>query len=329
MKFMVLLLVVLAVVTAAAAVTQGARGRGHTQPADRDQMATLPRDRASRPNAALKGYQFPNPATTGVPKGWKPRRTRATDLTVTRRGTVVQDVRFTNGASILVKADNVTIRRVDMQGGSITNQFGPAPASCGHHLLVEDTTFEQIPGQFDASDGPVIGEGSYTARRIEVDGRGEGPRLSDCGPVTVEDSFISIHGADAGTRACDAVHSDGFQAYYGRGGTFTNNTIIFETKCGSSPYFVGYGANTTSKAPINTGTYNIDRMLIGGISGYPFRQQVPGSISGLRIVNKSWIYGPIDNRCSVLSPWDAKIVKVDSRYRITRVVRKQRCNTRF
>jgi hypothetical protein len=267
---------------------------------------------------------FPNPASTGVPAGWTPAQTRSTDLTITTPGTVVQDIRFTNGANINVNADNVTIRRVDMQGGRITNQYGNAPANCGHNMLVEDASFEQIPGQFNASDGPAIGEGSYTARRIEIDGRGEGMRLSDCGPVTVEDSFISIHGADPGTPQCDAVHSDGFQAYYGRGGTFTNNTVIFETECGTSPYFMGHGSITPS---INTGTYNVDRMLIGGISGYPFRQQLPGSVTGLRIVNKSWLFGPIDNRCSVLSPWDAKIVAIDSNYQVTGVVRDQPCDT--
>jgi hypothetical protein len=320
MMLMLLPVLALAAVAGASALTPDAPDRDHAQIADRGEVSTSTRDRASRPSPALKGYRFPNPSTTGVPRGWKPRRTRATDLTVTRRGTVVQDVRFVNGANILVRADNVTIRRVDMQGGTISNQYGDAPAGCGHNMLVADTTFEPIPGQFQPSDGSVLGEGSYTARRIKVDGRGEGLRLSDCGPVTVEDSFIKIHGADSGTASCDAVHSDGFQAYYGRGGTFRNNTVIFQTECGTSPWFVPGGQG-------NTGTYNIDRMLVGGISGYPFRQQVPGSVTGLRIVNKSWLYGPIDNRCSVLKPWEAQIVKVDSRYRITRVVRKQRCNT--
>jgi hypothetical protein len=332
MALMVLAVVALGLVTGVIALTSRTSDPGHAQPADRDRAATnsdgpgtKTRDRASRPSRALTGYRFPSPATTGVPAGWKPAQTKSSDLTITEPGTVVEDVRFTNGASIVVEADNVTIRRVDMQGGIITNQYGDAPANCGHQLLVEDTTFEQIPGK--VNDGAVIGEGSYTARRIEVDGRGEGPRLSDCGPVTVEDSFISIHSADPGTAACEATHADGFQAFHGRGGTFRNNTVIFESECGTSPYFMGSGVQSSSEPAINTGTYNIDRMLVGGISGYPFRQQVPGSITGLRIVDKSWIYGPIDNRCSALSPWDAKIVTIDANYRVTGIVRNQRCDT--
>jgi hypothetical protein len=282
---------------------------------------TNPRDRASRPGAVRTGYQFPNPETTGVPAGWTPRRTRATDLTVTRAGAVVHDIRFTRGASIVVRANHVTIRRVELQGGTITNQYGSAPANCGHNMLVEDATFEQIPGRFKPSDFPVIGEGSYTARRIEVDGRGEGPRLSDCGPVTLEDSFIKIHGADPGTPECEAVHSDGIQAVAGVGGTARNNTIIMQTYCGTSPWFVA--ANHDG----NTGRYDIDRLLVGG-GGFSFRQGRPGKITGLRVIDDSWVYGPLDDMlCGALSPWDAKLVRTDSRYRITRVVRSLRCDT--
>src|SRR5262245_16559870 len=50
---------------------------------------------------------FPTPATTGTPTGWVPTQTRSTDLTVTTAGTVLQDIRFTNGANLVVRADNV------------------------------------------------------------------------------------------------------------------------------------------------------------------------------------------------------------------------------
>jgi hypothetical protein len=230
----------------------------------------------------------------------------------------VEDIRFTNGANILVKADNVTIRRVDMQGGMITNQFGAAPVACGHNMLIEDTTFEQIPGKFQPSDYPVIGEGSYTARRIEVDGRGEGPRLSDCGPVTLEDSFILIHGADPGTSSCEAVHSDGVQAVAGVGATARNNTIIFKTYCGTSPWFV-------VNPSVNKGTYTIDGLLVSG-GGVSFRQQVSASVKGLLIVDKSWVYEPLGEMdCSAISTWDAKLVTIDSNYQVTGVVRNQQC----
>jgi hypothetical protein len=265
------------------------------------------------------GDQFPNPATTGTPAGWVPAQVRSTDLTVTEDGAVVQDIRFTNGADLIVKGRNVTARRLEFQGGVITNQFGAAPANCGVGLLIEDVTFRQIPGQFEPSDYPVIGEGGYTARRVEIEHRGEGFRLSDCGPVTIEDSFALIKGADEGTAACNAVHSDGVQAVAGRGATLTNNTLIFETSCGTSPYFV-------VNPPVNPGDYDVDHMLVSG-GGFVFRQQVPGSVTGLRIVDDSWVYGPISNACSKISSWEAKIVDVNSDYAVTNVVRNQPCNT--
>ena len=279
-----------------------------------------PRDRSGRPVRPGKGYRFPNRETTGVPNGWEPRQTRGSDLTVTRPGTVVQDVRFTNGADIVVKADNVTIRRVDMQGGTITNQFGSVPEGCGRNMVVEDSTFEQIPGRFDPSDFPVIGEGGYTARRIEVAGRGEGPRMSDCGPVTLEDSFIGIRGA-ASADDCGDVHSDGVQAVGGVGGTARNNTIVFMNECGTSPWFVVH----PGPPPNNSGHYRIDGLLVAG-GGYSFRQQLSASVTGLRIVHNSWVYGPLGEMdCSAISRWEAKLVTVDADYRVARVVRKLRC----
>jgi hypothetical protein len=308
-------LVALAIVLIAASALQS----DEPAPAGAPDRGSAARGAASRPSPAPKGNQFPNPDTTGVPDGWKPRETRDTELTVTEPGTVVQDVRFTNGANLVVKADDVVVRRVEFQGGGITNQYGDAPEGCGHNLLVEDTTFAPVPGRFQPSDFPVLGEGSYTARRIEVDGRGEGPRLSDCGPVLLEDSFIRIRGADPGTAACEAVHSDGVQAVAGVGATARNNTIVMVNPCGTSPWYVGHPDQ-------NKGTYTIDRLLVAG-AGFVFRQGPAASVTGLRIVDKSWVYGPIDVACPRMSSWDAKIVRVDARYRITRVVRSQPCDT--
>jgi hypothetical protein len=79
-------------------------------------------------------------------------------------------------------------------------------------------------------------------------------------------------------------------------------------------------------------------MLVAG-GGYTYRHQTPGYVRGLRIVNNGWRFGPIDNRCSVLSPWEAKIVNIDvapgpnqtfpadAAYRVTGVVRDQPCNS--
>jgi hypothetical protein len=293
------------------------------------------------------GDQFPNRRTTGVPDGWVPAQTRSTDLVVNTPRTVVQDVLLTSGANILVNAPDVTIRRVKLQGGDIDNW---SSGTCYTGMLIEDTTLEPVPGQLDRNDLPSIRWGGYTARRVEIVNRGEGYRSGGCGPIRVEDSFTYIKGDEWGTPWClNDSHSDGYQSYHARGATFVNNTIVFANPCGTSPFYAGYskpesscaGRPNSSCPPssnINTGTYNVDRMLISG-GGAVYRHQTPGSVTGLRIVNNSWVHFAIDNRCSVLSPWEAKIVDIDTPvspyrgpspdadYRVTRIVRDQPCNT--
>jgi hypothetical protein len=147
---------------------------------------------------------------------------------------------------------------------------------------------EQVPGHFEPSDYPVIGEGAYTARRVEVDGRGEGFRLSDCGGVTFEDSYVSIRGASPGTAACDEVHSDGLQGYHATGTNVIRNvTLIFETECGTSPFYIGYGPGGagSGQPPINTGTYEIRHVLVGGSSGYPLSLQVASAATDVKIID--------------------------------------------
>jgi Bacterial TSP3 repeat len=341
--------------------------RLHTNPRKRDtdgdgfgdrvelRAGTDPRDRRSHPRRGgsvppqtpgnptpSPASGFPNRRTTGVPDGWVPARTRSTDLTINTAGAVVEDVLLSDGADLLVNAPDVTIRRVKLQGGVINNW---PSGTCRTGMVIEDTTLEPIAGQpFERSDVPAIAWGAYTARRVEIVNRGEGPRVADCaegalGRVTVEDSFIFIKGDEFGTPWCiNDSHSDGTQAVHGRGADFRNNTIIFANACGTSPYFMGYGGTNPNVPTVNTGTYNVHRLLIGG-GGAVFRQQVPGSITGLRIINNSWWHFPIDNRCSVLKPWEAKIVEVDAQavkggvpnpdadYRVTSVVRDQPCNT--
>jgi hypothetical protein len=52
---------------------------------------------------------------------------------------------------------------------------------------------------------------------------------------------------------------------------------------------------------------------------------MPGSVTGLRIVNNSWVFGPVDVYCPALSSWEAKVVDIDSNYAVTSVVRDQPC----
>ena len=230
-------------------------------------------------------------------------------------GAVVKDV-LLEGGDLVVDAPNVTVRRVKLQGGSIQNFQG---RTCHNGLTVENTSIEPRPGESSSTDTEgVIGAGGYTARRVEIWRRAEGFRVSgapDCGPVRIENSFAKIVIPDG---RCD-LHSDGLQGYDGGPVAVTNVTIDFtEAACGTAPFFVPDDQGNTSAT--------VDRLLVAG-GGYPFRMGVPGSVRGLRIVDGSWEYGPINVGCSRLSTWEAEIVRITPDYQVTRTVREQPCNT--
>jgi hypothetical protein len=258
---------------------------------------------------------LPTPSTVGVPRGWAPKQTRTTDLVVKGPGAVVQDVLFQN-ANLIVDAPNVTIRRVKLEGGMIQNRPG---AACRNGMLIEDTTIGPPPGKrySEESEG-VVSYGGYTARRVKIWRREEGFRVggrsSGCGPVHIEDSFAKI----VVPPGCPGdPHADGIQGFDGPPLTVRNTTIDFiEAACGTAPFFVpDQQGNTTA---------DVDGMLVMG-GGATFRDDVPGTVKGLKIVDKSWYYGPIDVDCSVLRGWEAKIVKITRNYRVARTVRSQPC----
>jgi hypothetical protein len=257
-------------------------------------------------DAGPRPATFPNPQTTGTPPGWTPDTTSSSGITVTTPGAVVQDVRLTNGADITVKAPNVTVRRVELQGGYIINDT----SSCANGLLIEDTTLSPGPGQNELGQEGAVSYGGYTARRVELTGRSEGFRVSsagDCGPVTIEDSFVKI----VPPSPCGDWHGDGIQSYGGDAVTVRNTTIDMRTSgcTGTAPFFRPSGQG-------NRGAATIDRLLVMG-QGYSFRLGTPGTVNGLRIVDGSWIFGPVDVDCAQVSQWDAKRVTIDANYQVT------------
>jgi hypothetical protein len=262
---------------------------------------------------------FPTPQTTGVPAGWVPVSVRSTDLRVTQAGAVVQDIRF-NGGNLIVDAPNVTVRRVEFLGGRINNVPGSV---CRNGLVIEDTSFgfPAGPATTRATDPPAIQHGGYTARRVEINGYPEGFRVGGsgafaCGPVTIENSFARIV---APSPTCGDWHGDGIQGYDGPALTARNNTLelVERDGCGgTAPFFYPRNQGNTS--------ITVDRLLVMG-GGYSFRNGMPGTVRGLRIMERTGWYGPIDVRCSVLSVWEAQIVRV-SAY-VPTFVRNQTCNT--
>lgn len=253
---------------------------------------------------------FPSPASTGTPAGWVPQSTRSTTLTVTSPNTVIQDIRI-NGGNLVIQANNVTVRRVELVGGRIEN-------NCRAGTVIEDTTIRR-DSSTSSADQPSIGPGNYTARRVEINGTAEGFRVGCGGPVTIEDSYALVRYPDT----CNDWHGDTLQGYDGGPLVVRNATLEFQERSGcggTAPFFYPRGANQGNRGPVT-----VNRLLVDG-GGFSFRLGHAGSVTGLRIVNGSWGYGPIDVRCSVLTQWEAQIVTVNSSYQVT-PVRAQACNT--
>lgn len=270
------------------------------------------------PGAQHARTSFPGPSTTGVPLGWIPTATYTRTLRIAERGAVVEDVRLVN-ADLVISADNVTVRRVEIQGGHILND---TRGRCRNGLLLEDVSLVRAPDQITTDAGqPAVGTGSYIARRVKIDGLPEGFRVGGrsrgCTAVTIEDSYVRV----VSPESCRDWHGDAIQGYDGPALTVRNVTLHLEetdTCGGTAPFFYPHSQGNES--------VDIDRLLVRG-GGFPFRLGMPGSVLGLRIVHGSWGYGPIDVKCSVIRGWEAQIVTIDSASQPTTVVRAQPCNT--
>jgi hypothetical protein len=251
---------------------------------------------------------WPSPSATGVPAGWAPASTRTTNLVITVAGSVVQDVRLTGGASIQVRAANVTLRRIELVGGSIDNDNGNG---CFNGMVLEDVSVLKGPAT-SPSNPPAIGTGGYTARRVKVQDAAEGLRVgagdSGCGPVVVEDSWIRVRYPDS----CGDWHGDGIQGYYGNTVTVRHSymELVESGGCGgTAPFFYPGGQGNA--------TATVDGLIVRG-GGYSFRLGTAGSVKGLRVVNNSWGYGPVDvDNCGQVSPFDARRVTLDANYQPT------------
>ena len=230
---------------------------------------------------------FPTATSVGAPQpgtGWSPT-VRGT-WTITAPG-VYTDVRV-NG-SIFVRAQGVTLRRVEVVGGIIQNE---ANRRCYNNLLLEDVTVRNV----NNSSGAVQ-PGGYTARRVKLDAVTEGFRVgglgdAGCGPVLIENSFARA----VPPPGCGDWHGDALQGYDAPPLTIRNSTLILvQTGCsGTSAYFY----------PLGQSPATVDGLLVSG-GGWVFRSDSPVSVRGLRVVDGTWQYGPVDKgvTCPRVTSW--------------------------
>jgi uncharacterized protein DUF4082 len=241
---------------------------------------------------------FPTRTSVGLPDGWTPQRQVTGDLRIREAGTVLEDVRVTNG-TIYVDAPNVTLRRIEGINARVVNDSSNA---CKNGLLIEASTFTA-----DGTDDlQVIGPGGYTARNILIDGVPEALRVGGksvgCGPVVIENSYIRV----TPPRPCIDWHGDGIQGYDGPALTVRRTTIVMEetASCGgTAPFFYPSGQGNTS--------LDVDGLLVQG-GGYSFRSGTSGSVRNLYVVDRGWGYAPVDVNCGALSTWQAWVAELSS-----------------
>jgi pectate lyase len=268
---------------------------------------------------------FPTPSTTGVPAGWTPKHTTSGDLTVTTPGAVVDGELVTG--TLFVHARNVTIRNSWIYG-SINNQAFAGNVGIDYGgMLVEDTDIGPPSGAGGAPFPGILVAG-YTARRVHIHNIAEGFRVADFNDsgapvadrqVVIQDSYVHLERGDCS-------HNDGIQGYGEPPRTIIDHNTIDTTAsgpdCTTGAIFIG-----NDNADLITVTNNL---LLGG--GITLRLGGPGAngpggtydhVSGNRIVNDSWGYGPVYvGQCSVVQDWSQNsVVTVDASYRVTSTVR--------
>ncbi|MGY0389300.1 DUF4082 domain-containing protein [Nocardioides sp. WG-D5] len=262
--------------------------------------SSAPTTAAPSPTSAPPSGGFPTRASAGLPDGWQPKRSVTGTYTINTPGAVVEDLRVTNG-TINVTARNVTLRRVQAVGSVIANYTS---ATCATGLVIEDS--EIVRGAAPTTDEawPAVTSGGYTARNVLIDGVPEGFRAqgrSACGGVGIYDSYVRVVSPDV----CTDWHGDGIQGYGGGALTVRKTVIDFvdTNNCGgTAPFFYPDQDNTS---------VDIDGLVVSG-GGYPFRLGTPGSVRNLYVVDRSWVFGPLDVRCSLITQWQAATATLNS-----------------
>lgn len=263
-----------------------------TPPASPLPSSASPSSSTTPTQTAVAGW--PDASTTGVPAGWTPKTTRTGDYTISQDGAVVEDLRITDG-TLWIRAANVTLRRVELVNSRLWNEYNNF---CGNGLLVEDSTWRRTR---EVDWDPIIGTGGMTLRRIHIDNMPEGIRVAGndtgghCQPMVVEDSYLDVRAPDTCTDNA-MWHGDGIQGYMGVALTVRNTRIDLTEvtpsgkACGGTAPFFYPGGQGNTRA-------DIDGLLLSGGS-YSLRLTTAGSARNVKVVDRSWIYGPTEVACN-------------------------------
>jgi len=272
---------------------------------------TSPPDTPAPPPTAPAGSAcpggYPTPACTGAPRSVDQLRKTANQggsYQVTTPGTVLDGVHITG--DLVINADGVTVRNSQIDG-TVINELGTRQYS----FTISDSTVGPANGCIST---PGVGESHYTATRVLVRGHGDGFRVSG-DDVTIRDSYVHL-------CSNPGDHSDGIQTYMaGKGLVFQHNTVDQrDARDITAPIFI-----TDPQVVDVTLT---DNLIMGGT----YSIQVKNArgkvvVRNNRLVNRSWVYGPVEADCSTIDWSGNMLVTVDDDYRVTSTVGALPCHT--
>lgn len=240
--------------------------------------------------------RYPTPDCTGVPAG-----TVLADLpggyAITTPGAVLDAVHV--HGDLFVRAAGAVITRSQIDG----NVFNTDTGAVYEPYTITDSTVG-TPGACITSPG--IGWANYTAVRVRIVGHDDGWRVDGPGHVRITDSYAKLCWNPPELAPPDGSHSGGMQAdctLIPCGDvTFIHNTVDNFTVVGGQR--VGNSAITMQSFAGNPviGPFEAsDNLLIGG--GYVIwfwwtLGDEPWLVHGNRVVDGSWVYGPVDSHDS-------------------------------
>ncbi len=249
---------------------------------------------------AVRCPGYPAPACTGVPPG-----TRLTTLPLTEKGayrvtvpgTVLDRVHI--AGDLLIIARDVKISNSQIDGIVLDSYAGKT-----YSFTITDSTV----GTADRCQSmPGVGDTDYTAVRVLVRGHGDGFRDSG-NNVTIRDSYIHL-------CSNPGDHSDGIQTYVGGNGLiFQHNTVDQrDARDITAPIFI-----TDPRMSDVTVT---DNLVMGGTYSIQVRKvRDRAVVRDNKLVDKSWVYGPVDADCDRIDWSGNTLVTIDKDYRIVSTV---------
>jgi hypothetical protein len=245
---------------------------------------------------------YPTADTTGVPAGTN-LTVHSGNLIVTTPNAVIDSRRVTG--NIDVRAAGVVIKNSQIDGIVVNDNVAAHPAFTIQDSTVGTTTCSR-------HTAGAIGTKNYTAKRVKLQNFPDGFRIAGSN-VLIQDSYVKLCSADP------ADHSDGIQAY--GAGAATNvvidHNVIDQTPVAgdrqTAPIFVPNDhAGQDNQGIAVTVTNNV---LAGGSFSLRVFGDLPWSspsISGNKIVNNTWGYGPVDVNCARVAEWkDNAVVTYD------------------